>query len=165
MNDPTTSEGHLSDSHGMDVGTLHRDRRFKRRLNSCVQQVLQKTIGTDAEAYCREPTTAAPVSQQPTSARTLDDDQFIWGANAAFLCHNEPAKDKDLAKAERRIAHALKTAPRLYEPSRDGAKLAGPADKGKYVAPKYENLDSLLRYVESDSGQGAVKVVIMNFND
>ena len=165
MNDHTQYEGQRGDSRSMDVETAHRDHRFKQRLNSCVRQVLQKTIGQDAEAYRREPTTAAVVSQEPTSTRTVHDDQFIWGANATFLCDNETAKDKDLAKAERRIAHALKTAPRLYEPSRDGARPDGPADEAKYVAPKYENLDSLLRYVESDSGQGAVKVVIMNFND
>jgi len=36
----------------------------------------------------------------------------------------------------------------------------------KYRKPKYQNVNEMLKYVESDSGKGdGVKLVIMNFND
>jgi hypothetical protein len=36
----------------------------------------------------------------------------------------------------------------------------------KYKKPKYQNVNEMLKYVESDSGKGdGVKLVIMNFND
>ncbi len=35
----------------------------------------------------------------------------------------------------------------------------------KYAKPKYKNIHSLLRYIESPSEAGGVKLVIMNFND
>ena len=166
MNDRTTIERQLIDSQSMDVGTTHRDRRFKRRLKTFVREVLQKTMDMHAEAYCGEPMTAAPVSRRPTNIHTLADDEFTCGADPVVLCDNEPADEDDLAKADRRIAHALNNElPRLYEPGGDGSASDVRGDESKYMAPKYKNLDSLLRYVETDSGQGTVKVVIMNFND
>lgn len=35
----------------------------------------------------------------------------------------------------------------------------------KYAKPKYKNVESILRYIESDEDKGGVKLVIMNFND
>ena len=35
----------------------------------------------------------------------------------------------------------------------------------KYVKPKYQNVESLLNYVETDQDKGGLKLVIMNFND
>lgn len=36
----------------------------------------------------------------------------------------------------------------------------------KYAKPKYKNMESVLKYIESDDGRsGGVKLVIMNFND
>lgn len=35
----------------------------------------------------------------------------------------------------------------------------------KYAKPKYQNVESILRYVESKEDKGGVKLVIMNFND
>ena len=35
----------------------------------------------------------------------------------------------------------------------------------KYAKPKYQDVESILRYIESDEGKGGVKLVIMNFND
>ena len=35
----------------------------------------------------------------------------------------------------------------------------------KYAKPKYKDVESVLKYVESDDDGGALKVVIMNFND
>ena len=35
----------------------------------------------------------------------------------------------------------------------------------KYAKPKYKNIESILKYVESDQDKGGVKLVIMNFND
>jgi len=35
----------------------------------------------------------------------------------------------------------------------------------KYAQPKYHNLESVIKHVESDDGKGGVKLVLMNFND
>lgn len=35
----------------------------------------------------------------------------------------------------------------------------------KYAKPKYQNVESLLNYVEISDEQGGLKLVIMNFND
>ena len=35
----------------------------------------------------------------------------------------------------------------------------------KYAKPKYKNVESVLKYVESDEDKGGLKLVIMNFND
>ena len=35
----------------------------------------------------------------------------------------------------------------------------------KYAKPKYQNVESLLNYVERDDDKGGLKLVIMNFND
>jgi len=35
----------------------------------------------------------------------------------------------------------------------------------KYMKPKYANVESILKYVESKDDQSGVKLVIMNFND
>ena len=35
----------------------------------------------------------------------------------------------------------------------------------KYAKPKYKDIQSMLKYVESDDDKGGVKLVIMNFND
>lgn len=35
----------------------------------------------------------------------------------------------------------------------------------KYARPKYKNLESVLKYIESKDDNGGVKLIIMNFND
>ena len=35
----------------------------------------------------------------------------------------------------------------------------------KYAKPKYKNIGSILKYIETDEDKGGVKLVIMNFND
>lgn len=35
----------------------------------------------------------------------------------------------------------------------------------KYGKSKYKNIESILKYIETDEDKGAVKLVIMNFND
>lgn len=35
----------------------------------------------------------------------------------------------------------------------------------KYAKPKYKNIESMLKYIESDDEKSGVKLVIMNFND
>ena len=35
----------------------------------------------------------------------------------------------------------------------------------KYAKPKYQDVESLLNYIESKEDEGGVKLVIMNFND
>ena len=166
MNDGAISHGRLSDSHGLHVETTPRDRRFRRHLTSLVSQVLQNSMDTHPDAHCGEPVTAPFVPGRRTNIQTLADDEFACAADPVFLCGNDLADEIHLAKADGRIAHALKKVmPPLYQPGRGGSIAHARTNESEHAAPKYKNIDSLLRYVEADSGQGAVKVVIMNFND
>lgn len=50
----------------------------------------------------------------------------------------------------------------------DEAKMAGTGSSLpnlKYAKPKYKNVESILKYVDTDQDKGGVKLVIMNFND
>jgi len=48
----------------------------------------------------------------------------------------------------------------------DEAKIAGSSFPNlKYAKPKYKNVESILKYIETDEDKGGVKLVIMNFND
>ena len=83
-------------------------------------------------------------------------------ANAAEGPSNEQLADR-LAKAERKLERAAMGAvdDDDDEPGTGGASFPNL----KYAKPKYQNVDSILRYVEGESERGGVKLVIMNFND
>ena len=49
------------------------------------------------------------------------------------------------------------------EDEEDGAGSSFP--NLKYAKPKYKDVQSVLRYIESDAQNGGLKLVIMNFND
>ncbi|MFT7183907.1 MAG: hypothetical protein ACI9QC_000232 [Oceanicoccus sp.] len=71
--------------------------------------------------------------------------------------------EENMAKADKKIKKALKGKGDSDDDDDDDN------DNDDSSKPKYENINSLLRYVESPDGggtsAGGVKLVIMNFND
>ena len=57
------------------------------------------------------------------------------------------------------------------EPVPEGGTQAAPEQAAgtfpnlKYAEPKYKNIESLMKFVESKGEAGGVKLIIMNFND
>ena len=73
-----------------------------------------------------------------------------------------------LAKAEDKIGRALNASVDNDDDDDnddDEPKLSDRLPNLKYAKQKYENMESVLKYVESPDDKGGVKLVIMNFND
>ena len=56
---------------------------------------------------------------------------------------------------------------KLIKGSRESSKGDSPASQPnlKYAKSKYQNVESLLNYIETKEAEGGIKLVIMNFND
>lgn len=89
------------------------------------------------------------------------------GVKAVFA--NSPGSvktAKGLMKAEGKLTTILEKG--LTDSLGDEDEVKGTQAKYpnlKYMKPKYANVESILKYVESKDDQGGVKLVIMNFND
>jgi len=71
-----------------------------------------------------------------------------------------------LAKAEEKLNRALNLSVDNDDDDDDLSDPRANFPNLKYAKPKYKNMESVLKYIESDDGRsGGVKLVIMNFND
>jgi len=71
-----------------------------------------------------------------------------------------------LAKAEEKLNRALNLSVDNDDDDDDASDPRANFPNLKYARPKYKNMESVLKYIESDDGRsGGVKLVIMNFND
>lgn len=71
-----------------------------------------------------------------------------------------------LAKAEEKLNEALNLSVDSDDDDGDPSVPEPNFPNLKYAKAKYKNMESVLKYVESDNGSGGgVKLVIMNFND
>lgn len=71
-----------------------------------------------------------------------------------------------LAKAEEKLNRALSLSVDNDDDDDDLSDPRANFPNLKYAKPKYKNMESVLKYIESDDGRsGGVKLVIMNFND
>ena len=76
---------------------------------------------------------------------------------------SDPAIDARLSKLHGRLE---KLATHLRDGDEDEVAENGSAFPNlKYGKTKYQNLDSILNYVEKDDDKGGLRLVIMNFND
>jgi len=74
--------------------------------------------------------------------------------------------EKGLVKAEGKLTKIMEKGLTNSLSDEDEVKGAGAKYPNlKYMKPKYANVESILKYVESKDDQGGVKLVIMNFND
>jgi len=89
------------------------------------------------------------------------------GVKAIFLDSPDNIKTtKGLMKAEGKLTKIMEKG--LTDSFDDEDEVKGTGAKYpnlKYMKPKYANVESILKYVESKHDQGGVKLVIMNFND
>lgn len=76
--------------------------------------------------------------------------------------------EKKLEKVEKKLKKKLeKLSNRAVDDDDDDeAHIAGSSFPNlKYAKPKYKNVESILKYIETDEDKGGLKLVIMNFND
>ncbi len=71
--------------------------------------------------------------------------------------------EEALQKAEGKAGKAAVTAP---DDDEDETRVAGSSLPNlKYARPKYNNVESILKYVEAEDDGRGLKLIIMNFND
>lgn len=115
-----------------------------------------------------------PRVERPTSASILElllqqlteeVARQLEGTNGGKELSDENVVAK-LQKVESKLAKRGIT---VADDDKDEDEVAGTGSSFpnlKYAKPKYKNVESILRYVESDEDKGGgVKLVIMNFND
>ena len=71
--------------------------------------------------------------------------------------------EERLLRAEEKLEKLVTSANHDDEDEKAGTRSRFP--NLKYAKPKYQNVESLLNYVEKDGDKGGLKLVIMNFND
>ncbi len=70
-----------------------------------------------------------------------------------------------LQKVERKLEKLGITSQDKDEDEDEAAGTGSSFPNLKYARPKYKNVESILKYIETDEDKGGVKLVIMNFND
>jgi len=95
--------------------------------------------------------------------RLVDEVVSQLGKEGSSNGLSEEHLEARLQKVERRLEKLA-----ISAGDGDEAKIAETGNRLpnlKYAKPKYKNIESMLKYVESDDDKGGVKLVIMNFND
>lgn len=103
-------------------------------------------------------------------ASTSVDDQFIsqLAQEVAKQLGNTssitPVDRPDVAERLQRVEKTLeKFATGIQSAFQEDTISGPPAEVGE--GAKYQNVDSLIKYIESSDGEGGIKLIIMNFND
>lgn len=81
---------------------------------------------------------------------------------------NNKNTEKGLIKAEEKLEKVMRKlgGEQAEDEDEDEIKDTGSNYPNlKYAKPKYKNMESVLKYIESNDDNGGVKLIIMNFND
>lgn len=81
---------------------------------------------------------------------------------------NNKNTEKGLIKAEEKLEKVMRklSGEQAEDEDEDEIKDTGSNYPNlKYAKPKYKNMESVLKYIESNDDNGGVKLIIMNFND
>lgn len=81
---------------------------------------------------------------------------------------NNKNTEKGLIKAEEKLEKVMRKlgGEQAEDEDEDEIKDTGSNYPNlKYAKPKYKNMESVLKYIESKDDNGGVKLIIMNFND
>ena len=114
---------------------------FRELVVSLIAKYFKKEIGIGAETDKRKGNVILPLS-------------------------NNKDVQAALAKAEDKIGRALNASvDNDDDDDDDEPKLSDRLPNLKYAKQKYENMESVLKYVETPDDKGGVRLVIMNFND
>ena len=145
------------------------DTSFARGLRSYVFQALEAAI-------CEHDNLATPFSSTLPNEKELSShenephtsahDRTDRHARTSFFTTKGDTQDDYRAQLDERIGVSVNTRlPRSKDSA--GRKSGANGDRAPLndSPSKYRNIESLLRYVESDNTQGGIKLVIMNFND
>lgn len=81
---------------------------------------------------------------------------------------NNKNTEKGLIKAEEKLEKVMRKLGGEQAEDEDEDEIKGTGSNYpnlKYAKPKYKNMESVLKYIESKDDNGGVKLIIMNFND
>ena len=150
----------------MGVGTLHYSEAalpLRNALHSLVDEI--------AAALVQEIKTRSSEGVPGESKATDEFASIVAKEIALEVTQRLPIPISDPATAgqgvQRRLAALESRLEKLTGGSRESSK--GEPGSGhsnlKYAKSKYQNVESLLNYIETKEADGGIKLVIMNFND
>ena len=136
-------------------------------MNEELVRLIARDIARD---LVKEVERASPAAK-PRSATIVDlllrelADKFavLLGDFTAAGTVRDMRVEAALQKAEEKLERAPGKAP---DDDEGGERVAGSSLPNlKYAKPKYNNVESILKYVEAEDDGRGVKLIIMNFND
>lgn len=142
-----------------------------------VRNNLEDTRREIARCIAGEVVTEVKGMEPLAASRSLLERLLVSGITQALVQAPSPlnhpimhSQNRDirsaLAKAEEKLNRALNLSVDNDDDDDDLSHPRANLPNLKYAKPKYKNMESVLKYIESDDGRsGGVKLVIMNFND
>jgi len=126
----------------------------------------QESAGEAAENHPEEENRYLPVVSQETSSPEEENRTLPVVSQEMSVVSKGPsmeagAMDTGIQARMRALETQIEA---LAKRITDGGKRTNLPNL-KYAKPKYQNVESLLNYIESKDDEGGVKLVIMNFND
>ena len=134
------------------------NRKLFRGLGREIADRLVTDLGHDPLLETPEPATAVDVLLEQLAANMVG----LLREASSLQHRSDPAREARLHKAKRRLAR-LAFADRDDDDADTATNWSG-ASNLKYAQPKYKDVESVLKYIESEEGS-EVKLVIMNLND
>lgn len=135
------------------------NRRLRRDLGQEIAERMVREMASDQRTETPEPASSVDVLLQQLATSVAG----LLREAGSRQPTTDPGFEARLQKAERRLAKLG---------SLDGDDDDdGPDDSWeglpnlKYAKPKYKDVESVLKYIENEDSCGAIKLVIMNFND
>lgn len=135
---------------------------MRRALHGLVQEITHGLIGEMENHRHVENSTSATITDLLLQQMAKEVAAQLKDRSSAKDLSDEYVEAK-LQKAEQKLQKLAITDQDDDEDETAGTGRSFP--NLKYAKPKYENIESILKYVESDDEKGGVKLIIMNFND
>ena len=134
------------------------NRKLRRGLGQEIAERLVRELESDSQFGLSEPVSKVEVLLEQLATSVVGLLREAGSQQRA----SDPSLEARLRKAERRLA---KLASVDTDDDEDGPDNWEGASNLKYAKPKYKDMESALKYIESEDGGSGIKLVIMNFND
>lgn len=144
----------------------------KKMKDLILKDLLEDFKKNDASGSFRDELTKAILAKTMVINLAQDGEEQTGLAGKVIIQSKNKDVQSAMNKAEEKIGRALNASIDSDDDDDDDAVAADSKSMFpnlKYRKPKYQNLESVLKYVESKEkggeGRGDVRIVIMNFND